>query len=144
MRGRVCLLYMLLALASVVFLGSESLRTRDHILLSQIWDFPFRRFLRLAESRWRYSNPSPHGFYVSSVSHPFKTILRRLIGNTLSKDWVYPLSGKWHLSCAGNVCLGWCEINCLPSRYNGNASALCLGNDPSIPAFRHFVTLLPP
>jgi hypothetical protein len=44
-RGRVCLLYMLLALASVVFLGSESLGTRDHILLSQIWDFPFRRLL---------------------------------------------------------------------------------------------------
>jgi hypothetical protein len=39
MRGRVCLLYMLLALASVVFHGSKSLGTRDHILLSQIWDF---------------------------------------------------------------------------------------------------------
>jgi hypothetical protein len=35
--------YMLLALASVVFLESESLSTRDHILLSQIRDFPFRR-----------------------------------------------------------------------------------------------------
>jgi hypothetical protein len=33
-RGRVCLLYTLMALASVVFLGSESLGTRDHILLS--------------------------------------------------------------------------------------------------------------
>jgi hypothetical protein len=54
-RGRVCLLYMLLALASAVFLGSESLGTRDHILLSQIRDFPFRRLLRLAGSRWRYS-----------------------------------------------------------------------------------------
>jgi hypothetical protein len=32
---------MLLALARAVFLGSESLGTRDHILLSQIWDFPF-------------------------------------------------------------------------------------------------------
>jgi hypothetical protein len=61
-RGRVCLLYMLLALASVVFLGSESLWTRDHIILSQIWDFPFRRLLRLAGSRWRYSNPPPHGW----------------------------------------------------------------------------------
>jgi hypothetical protein len=29
-------LYMLLALASAVFLGSESFGTRDHILLSQI------------------------------------------------------------------------------------------------------------
>jgi hypothetical protein len=36
-RGRVCLLYILLAFASVVFLGSKSLGTRDHILLSQIW-----------------------------------------------------------------------------------------------------------
>jgi hypothetical protein len=34
-------LYMLLALARKVFLGSESLGTRDHTLLSQIWDFPF-------------------------------------------------------------------------------------------------------
>jgi hypothetical protein len=45
---------MLLALASVVFLGSESLETRDHILLSQIWDFHFRDLLRLAGSRWRH------------------------------------------------------------------------------------------
>jgi hypothetical protein len=35
-RGRVCHLYMLLALASAVFLGSESLGPRDHILRSQI------------------------------------------------------------------------------------------------------------
>jgi hypothetical protein len=54
---------MLLVLASVVFLGSESLGTRDHILLSQIWDFPFRRLLRLEGSRWRYSTPPPHGCY---------------------------------------------------------------------------------
>jgi hypothetical protein len=45
---QVCLLYMLLALASAVFLRSKSLVTRDQILLSQIWDFPFRRLLRLA------------------------------------------------------------------------------------------------
>jgi hypothetical protein len=59
-RGRICLLYMLLTLASVF--GSESLGTRDHILLSQIWDFPFRRLLRLAGSRWRYSTPPPRGW----------------------------------------------------------------------------------
>jgi hypothetical protein len=37
-----------LALASAVFIGSESesLGTWDHILLSQIWDFPFRHLLR--------------------------------------------------------------------------------------------------
>jgi hypothetical protein len=43
---------MLLVLASAVFLGSESLGTRHHILLSQIWDFPLRRLLRHAGSRW--------------------------------------------------------------------------------------------
>jgi hypothetical protein len=35
-RVWVSLLYMLLALASVLLLGSESLGTRDHILLCQI------------------------------------------------------------------------------------------------------------
>jgi hypothetical protein len=52
-RGRVCLLYMLLVLASANFLGSESLGTHDYILLSQIWGFPFRRLLRLARSWWK-------------------------------------------------------------------------------------------
>jgi hypothetical protein len=61
-RGRICILYMLLALASAVFLRSESQWTGDHILLSQIWDFPFCFLLRLAGSRWRYSTPPPHGY----------------------------------------------------------------------------------
>jgi hypothetical protein len=60
-RGRVCRLQLLLALTSAVILGFEWLGTRDRILLSQIWDFPFRRLLRLAGSRWRYSTPPPHG-----------------------------------------------------------------------------------
>jgi hypothetical protein len=54
-RGWVFLLYMLLVIASAIFLGSESLGTRDHILLSQIWDCSFRRLLQLTWSRWRYS-----------------------------------------------------------------------------------------
>jgi hypothetical protein len=61
-RGRVCRLQLLLALASAVIFGSESHRTRGHILLSQIRDFPFLRLLRFAESRWRYSTPPPHGY----------------------------------------------------------------------------------
>jgi hypothetical protein len=40
-RGRVCRLQLLLGLASEVILESETLGTRDHILLSQIRDFPF-------------------------------------------------------------------------------------------------------
>jgi hypothetical protein len=40
-RGRVCLLQLLLVHASAVIFGSESRRTRGHILLSQIRDFLF-------------------------------------------------------------------------------------------------------
>jgi hypothetical protein len=85
-RERVCRLQLLLILASSVIRGSQSRVTRDHILLSQIRDspkpggpspriymsqeqggpvippgteFPFRRLLRLAGLRWRYSNPPP-------------------------------------------------------------------------------------
>jgi hypothetical protein len=65
-RWRVCRLQLLLVLASAVIFGSESSRTRGHILLSQIRDFPFRRLLRLSGSRWRYSTPPPHG-YIESV-----------------------------------------------------------------------------
>jgi hypothetical protein len=53
---------------SIVFQGSEFLGTRDHILLSQILDFRFRRLLRLAGSRGRYSNPPPHGWPQTSKS----------------------------------------------------------------------------
>jgi hypothetical protein len=40
MREQVCRLQLLLVLASAVILGSESRRTRDHILVSQIQDSP--------------------------------------------------------------------------------------------------------
>jgi hypothetical protein len=56
-------LYMLLALASVMFLKLESLGTRDHLLLSQIREFPFRLHLRLAGPRWRYLNLLPHEWW---------------------------------------------------------------------------------
>jgi hypothetical protein len=42
-RGRVCRLQLLLTLASAVIFGSESRRTRGHISVSQIRDFPFCR-----------------------------------------------------------------------------------------------------
>jgi hypothetical protein len=65
-RGRVCRLQLQLTLGSAVIFGSESRRTRGHILLSQIRDFPFRRLLRLAGPRWRYSTPPPHGWVTGS------------------------------------------------------------------------------
>jgi hypothetical protein len=64
-RVQVCLLYMLMALVSAVFLG-----TCDHILLSQIWDFPFCRLLRLAGSWWRYSAPPPHRVLGNFIIQP--------------------------------------------------------------------------
>jgi hypothetical protein len=66
-RGRVCHLQLLLALASAAILRSESHGTRDHtrILLYQVRDFPFRRLLRLAGLRWRYSSPPPHVIRIS-------------------------------------------------------------------------------
>jgi hypothetical protein len=39
-RGWVCRLQLLLVLASIFILRSESRGTHDHILLPQIWDFP--------------------------------------------------------------------------------------------------------
>jgi hypothetical protein len=60
-RGRIRCLQFLLALASTVIFVSESSGYHDHILLSQIGDFPFRRLLRFAGLWWRYSNPPPRG-----------------------------------------------------------------------------------
>jgi hypothetical protein len=68
-RGRVCRLQLLLVLASAVILGFESRGTRDHNLLSQIRDLHFRRLLRLAGLRWRYSTPPPHGIQISLGCH---------------------------------------------------------------------------
>jgi hypothetical protein len=52
-RGEVCRLQLLLVLASTVILMSETCVTHDHILVSQIWDFPFHRLLRPAGLWWR-------------------------------------------------------------------------------------------
>jgi hypothetical protein len=62
-RGRVWRLQLLMALASAVILGFESPGTRGHILLSQTRDFPFRRLLRLAGLRWKYSTRIHTGYF---------------------------------------------------------------------------------
>jgi hypothetical protein len=66
-RGWVCCLQLLLALASAVILGSKSLGTRNHILLSEIRDFPFRCLLWLTGLWWRYSTLPPNGGSVIPV-----------------------------------------------------------------------------
>jgi hypothetical protein len=76
-RERVCRLQLLLALASADIFGSGSHGTRDHNLLSQIRDFHFRRLLRLAGLRWRYSAPPTHAksiTYKSSVRTSQETL----------------------------------------------------------------------
>jgi hypothetical protein len=92
-----------------IHLGSESRVTRDHILLSQIRDFPFRRLLRLARLRWRYR-----------------------IGDTESNSYSYSLPRKRHLRYAGNVCLFFCENNA----YRVVGWHWTPGFDSYIPAFR--------
>jgi hypothetical protein len=110
-RGQVCLLYMLLVLASVVFLGSKSLWIHGHILLSQIWDFPFRRLLRLAGSRWRYSNPPAHG----CDSHKLTAVL------ITSRHWPH----RKHRSIIAVQLLPWKHV-CLQRRYIATAVVLLL------------------
>jgi hypothetical protein len=70
-RGRVCRLQLLLALASAFIFGTDSRRTRDNILFSQSRDFPFRRLLRLAGLRWRYSTAPPQGRVLERITYFF-------------------------------------------------------------------------
>jgi hypothetical protein len=51
-RGWVCRLKLLLAFASAFILSSESLRTHDHILLSQIRDAPTWRERERERNKW--------------------------------------------------------------------------------------------
>jgi hypothetical protein len=41
-------------------LPAQSFSGPSPLGLATVWDFPFRRLLRLAGSRWRYSTPPPH------------------------------------------------------------------------------------
>jgi hypothetical protein len=78
-RGRVCRLQ----LAAGPCQRSHSC---DHILLSQIRDFPSNCLLRGAGLRWRYSYPPPHGIFLWSLTHKSKSKLcydRRSVGQSL-------------------------------------------------------------
>jgi hypothetical protein len=109
-RGRVCLLYMLLALARALFLWFESLGTRDHILLSQIWDFPFRRLLRLAKSRWKYSIPPPHGTH-STVLYLYNFDTDRIENTASNISFIV-------------ACVSSAAETCLSSRYQATDNVI--------------------
>jgi hypothetical protein len=78
-RGRVCRLLLLLVLANAVIFGSEFRGSRDHILLSQIRDFPFRRLLRLAGLRCRYSTPPPYVSPESGLLYDWRFTANQLV-----------------------------------------------------------------
>jgi hypothetical protein len=84
-RVRLCRLQLLPVLASTSIL--ESRGTRYHILLSQIRNFPFRRLLRLAGLRWRYSTPPPYRseslLLHSSTQSSFDLNVERSLGSTV-------------------------------------------------------------
>jgi hypothetical protein len=99
-RGRFCRLQLLLGLASTVILGYESHRTRYHILLSQIRDFPFRCLLRVAGLRWRYSTPPPdEANLCSHTEFSFITSGEQISSQRLQGFHYCP---SW-MRCLGNV-----------------------------------------
>jgi hypothetical protein len=102
-RGRVCRLQLLLALASAVIFGSDSRGTRDHILLSQIRDFLFRRLLRRPGLRWRYSTPPHTGFSPSLISTPTYVICKLSNSDLYRKHTASPLT-KTHVFMYGYNC----------------------------------------
>jgi hypothetical protein len=92
---------------TAVFLGSESLGTRDHILLSQIWVFPFRRLLRLAGWQWMYSTQPPNGFWVhlseseSESLYDWQSVSPSVLVSS-------PVLGSWP-----GICFDWQLLSCL-------------------------------
>jgi hypothetical protein len=120
-RGRVCRLQWLLATASALVLGSESRGTRDHILVSQIRDFPFRRLLQLAGLRWRYSTPPPHGMQYFGPSNQLPSIIATLT------EYKSPCE---RVNCLLSFC--WLSReSCLSNFLSGNNSFVairCSGN----------------
>jgi hypothetical protein len=123
-RGRVCRSQLLFAFDSAVIFGSESLGTRDHILLSQIRDFPFRRLLRLAGLRIRTllhtgSTILNRIFFITTFhgpnrKHPFPTIpillclpIRCLEAGSSIVACVFVAAGMFMEPLPSNRCLFW-------------------------------------
>jgi hypothetical protein len=102
-RGWVCRLQLLRALASRVILGSESRGTRNHILLFQIWDFPF---CRLHTGQWlEYTKENS---FITSGGPNSGHHLKRL---SFSRCHGYVFV---NIRCSGNALASRCLANGLP------------------------------
>jgi hypothetical protein len=115
--GRVCLLCMLLVLASTVFLGSKSLGAWDHILLSQIWDFPFCHLLRLAGSWWNvwYVQRPYIGVMWTGYQTPFLTVQFSHVLRLLPRKCIIPAGST--ICCLGNAIPWRILVTCLVSQW---------------------------
>jgi hypothetical protein len=107
-RRQVSLLYMLLALTSLVFPGSVSFGTCDHILLSQILRLSFSSPPTTRRVRWRYSKPPPYGLVtVSKVK--VKVILRPTVSRLVCLGVKHPFGAYYKFFITARqlrVC--WC------------------------------------
>jgi hypothetical protein len=104
--GRVCRLQLLLALGSADIFGSDSHGTRDHYLLSQIRDFPFRRLLRHAGLRWIYSTPPPPAS--TSLGSSLYSLREDLTENNLiSLTTVLLLAFRFHENSVTCCLIAW-------------------------------------
>jgi hypothetical protein len=88
-----------MALASAVILGFKSRGGRDHILLSQIRDVPFRRVLQLAGLLWRYQLSSKlRPAYISAPvkleEHKSKTFLHSAKAPIVSLEYAVQFTYK--------------------------------------------------
>jgi hypothetical protein len=100
-RGRICHLQLQLILAGAVIFGSDSRGTRDDILPFQIRDFPFRRLLRLAGLRWRYSTPLLTGRWLLLGWCPrYNPSARTIVEN--------PVSNSTFIEACASVATGTC------------------------------------
>jgi hypothetical protein len=112
----------------------------DHILLSQIWDFPFRRLLRLTGSRWRYSTPPPHGDDSNDLLCFFCNPSSR---TTQKTHPLYSSEGMFTapLHRNGSYSIVACVIVAAGMYLPSSCLAIDFSSDFTIPAFGHHVPL---
>jgi hypothetical protein len=129
-RGWFCRLQLLLVLASVVIYESESRGTRVHILLCEIRHCPFRRLLRFAGLRWRYSTPPPRGIPTHWLNWLWVLCYdRRSVGQSIL-EWNTHLGLTTRFLLLSNSCW-FVDVGCCLWREDGSAVYNCCWSSPA-------------